>query len=117
MSYLRYLFVYSGDQHILCCVFGLFSSSCVPYVASFLYIVLSNYPSVLSNVYINGGENRKAIKKGQSRDTDNIEHTRHKTTKNKTKSKQSKKQNTTQKTKMMSGPQQKPGLNPSAHEG
>jgi hypothetical protein len=74
-------------------------------------------PSVLSNVYINGGENRKVIKKGQSRDTDNIENTRHKTTKNKTKSKQSKKQNTTQKTKMMSGPQQKPGLNPSAHEG
>ena len=36
MSYLRYLclFVYSGDQHILCCVF------CVPYLASFsgLYI-------------------------------------------------------------------------------
>ena len=33
-------------------------------------------PSILFNVYINGGENRKEIKKGQSRDTDNIEHTR-----------------------------------------
>jgi hypothetical protein len=39
MSYLRYLclFVYSGIQHILCCVVFLlcFSSSCVPFVASF----------------------------------------------------------------------------------
>ena len=42
MSYLRYLclFVQSGIQHILCCVFALFlSSSCVPYVASFFWIV------------------------------------------------------------------------------
>jgi hypothetical protein len=28
-------FAYSGVQHILCCVFVLFSWSCVPYVASF----------------------------------------------------------------------------------
>ena len=37
MSYLRYLclFAYSGVQHILCYIFVLFSSSCVPYVASF----------------------------------------------------------------------------------
>jgi hypothetical protein len=38
MSYLRYLrlFVYSGVQHILCCVFvGFFLSSCVSYVSSF----------------------------------------------------------------------------------
>jgi hypothetical protein len=36
MSYLRYLclFVCSGVQHILCCVFVCFSSSCVPYVDS-----------------------------------------------------------------------------------
>ena len=34
MSYICYLclFTYSGDQHILCCVFGLFS---LVYVASF----------------------------------------------------------------------------------
>ena len=37
MSYLCYLclFVHSGVQHILRCVFVLFSSSCVPHVASF----------------------------------------------------------------------------------
>ena len=37
MPYLRYLclFTHSGVQHILCCVFVLISSSCVPYVASF----------------------------------------------------------------------------------
>jgi hypothetical protein len=37
MSYLRYLFLfaYSDFQHILCCVFVCFSSSCVPYVTSF----------------------------------------------------------------------------------
>ena len=37
MSYLRYfcLFAYNGVQHILCCVFVLFISSCVPYVSSF----------------------------------------------------------------------------------
>jgi hypothetical protein len=37
MSYLRYLclFVHSGVQHKWYCVFALFSSSCVPYVASF----------------------------------------------------------------------------------
>jgi len=36
MSYLRYLclFVYNSIKHILCGVFVLFSSSCVPYVAS-----------------------------------------------------------------------------------
>ena len=57
MSYLRYLclLVYSGVQHILCCVCVWFCSSCVSYVASFsglflfclspsflLYIVVSN---------------------------------------------------------------------------
>ena len=38
MSYLRYLclFAYSGVQHISRCVFVLVTSSCVPYVASFL---------------------------------------------------------------------------------
>ena len=36
MSYSRYLclFVHSGVQHILCCVFVLFYSSCVPHVNS-----------------------------------------------------------------------------------
>ena len=45
MSYLRYLylFVYSGVQHMLCCVFVLFwSSSCVPYVASFSGLSISD---------------------------------------------------------------------------
>ena len=34
MPYLHYLclFAHSGVQHILCCVFVCFSSSCVPYV-------------------------------------------------------------------------------------
>jgi len=54
MPYLRYLclLAYSGVQHILCCVFVLFISSCVPYVASFsgLYIFIA--PLVFSNVYI-----------------------------------------------------------------
>jgi hypothetical protein len=37
MSYLHYLclFAYSGVQLLLCCVFVLFSLSCVPYVSSF----------------------------------------------------------------------------------
>jgi hypothetical protein len=54
MSYLRYLclFVYSGVQHILCCVFVLSVSSCVPYVASFSVLSMLIVPSVFSNVYI-----------------------------------------------------------------
>ena len=54
MFYLRYvcLFTHSSVQHILCCVFVWFPSSCVPYFASisglcFLFIA----PSVFSNVY------------------------------------------------------------------
>ena len=53
-----YLFVYSNVQHILCCVFVCFSSSCVHYVVCFsglctlcclfLRIVLS----VFTNVYL-----------------------------------------------------------------
>jgi hypothetical protein len=43
MPYLHYLclFAHSGVQHILCCVFVCFSSSCVPYVGmshSFLFL-------------------------------------------------------------------------------
>ena len=43
MSYLRYLclFVYSGVQHILCCVFVL---SCVPYDASLTELSIFNCP-------------------------------------------------------------------------
>ena len=60
MSYLRYLrlFSYSGVQHILCCfcfvflrlvylmlpVSLCFSSSCVPYVASFSGLSIFDYP-------------------------------------------------------------------------
>ena len=52
MSYLRSLclFTYSGVQHIVCCVFVLFSSSGVPRVSlncPFLIV-----PSVFSNVYL-----------------------------------------------------------------
>ena len=50
MSYLRYLFAYSGVQHILCCVFMFcLSSSCVSNVAN--VSGLSIAPSVFSNVY------------------------------------------------------------------
>ena len=56
MSYLRYLrlLVYSGVQHILCCVFVVFFlSSCVPYVSSFSGLSIFFYcPSVFSNVYL-----------------------------------------------------------------
>ena len=53
MSYLRYLclFAHSGVQHILCCVFVCFSSSCVPYIASFSGLCSFVAPSVLSNFY------------------------------------------------------------------
>jgi len=46
MSYLRYLylFAYSGVQHILCCVLFSFSSSCVPYVASFSELSIFGCP-------------------------------------------------------------------------
>ena len=54
MSYLRYvcLFAHSGVQHILCLFLFCFSSSCVPYVASFSYLCFFLIaPSVLSVVY------------------------------------------------------------------
>jgi hypothetical protein len=38
------LFVYSGVQHISCCVFVWFSSSCVPYVASFSGLFIFDCP-------------------------------------------------------------------------
>ena len=45
------LFMYSDVQHILCCAFALFSSSCVPNVASFSGLSILIAPSVFSNVY------------------------------------------------------------------
>jgi len=55
-SYLRYLclfvFVYSGVQYILCCVFVLiFFPSRVTCVASFSGLSIFDYPSVLSSIY------------------------------------------------------------------
>ena len=52
MSFLRCLclFVYSGVQHILCCVYRCFSTSCVPCVASFSGFSICYCPSVFSNV-------------------------------------------------------------------
>jgi len=46
MSYLRYLclFVYIGVQHSLRCVFVLFVSSCVPYVACFSGLSIFDRP-------------------------------------------------------------------------
>jgi hypothetical protein len=46
MSYLRYLcfFTYKTFQHILCCDFVVFSSSCVPYVASFSGLSIFDCP-------------------------------------------------------------------------
>jgi hypothetical protein len=57
MSYLFYLclLAYSGVQHILCCLFCFllcFSSSYVPYVASFYGLPIFNCPSVISNVCV-----------------------------------------------------------------
>jgi len=55
MSYLCYLclLAYSGVQHILCCVFVLFVSSCVPYVASFSGVSLFNCPfGILYRLFI-----------------------------------------------------------------
>ena len=52
MSCLRYLclFAYSDVQHILCCVFVFWSSSCVPYFASYselsMLAHLNNSPRV-----------------------------------------------------------------------
>ena len=46
VSYLRYvcLFVYSGVQHILCCVLLCFSSPCMPYVVSFSVLYIFDCP-------------------------------------------------------------------------
>jgi accessory gene regulator protein AgrB len=55
MSSLRYLclFVHSGVQHILCCVFALFVFVFVPYVASFSEMSVFIAPLVVfANVYI-----------------------------------------------------------------
>ena len=38
------LFTYSGVQHILCKFFVFFSSSCVPYVASFSGLLIFDCP-------------------------------------------------------------------------
>jgi hypothetical protein len=56
MSDLRYLcfFAYSGVQRILCCGFlSFFSSSCVPYVASFSGFSICDYPfDILGRLFI-----------------------------------------------------------------
>ena len=54
MSYLRYfcLFTHSGVQQILCCVFVCFSSSCVPYVASFSRFFILMASSVFFIIYL-----------------------------------------------------------------
>ena len=54
MSYLRYLylFTYSGVQHILSCVLFSFSSSYVPYVASFSGLSCFDCPSVFYDIYL-----------------------------------------------------------------
>ena len=51
MSYLPYfcLFPNSGVQHILCCAFVLFSSSCVPVSLQCPFLIGC---SVFSNVYL-----------------------------------------------------------------
>jgi hypothetical protein len=52
MSYLHYftcLFAHSCGQHILCCVFVVFSSSMLPVSLDCPFMIA---PSVFSNVYI-----------------------------------------------------------------
>ena len=55
MYYLGYvcLLAHSGVQCILCCVFALFSSSCLHYVSSFSDSPFLIASSVFSNVYLN----------------------------------------------------------------
>jgi len=52
MSYLRYLclFVYSGVQHILCCVFVLFFYVLLPVSVEYQFLIT---PLVFSKVYWN----------------------------------------------------------------
>ena len=55
MSYLRYLclFMHSGVQYIVCCVFlFFFSSFCVPYVGSFSGLSIFDCPFGISNVWL-----------------------------------------------------------------
>jgi hypothetical protein len=54
LPFLRYLcfLTYSGVQHIWCCVVFCFSSSCVPYVASFSGLSFFIVPSAFSNIYL-----------------------------------------------------------------
>ena len=54
MSCLCYLclFVYSGVQHILCCVFVLFFFVLCTYVASFSGLSIFDCPSIFSNIYL-----------------------------------------------------------------
>ena len=46
------LFVHGGIQHILCCVFVLFFSFCVPYVASFSGLSIFDCQAVIFNVHL-----------------------------------------------------------------
>jgi hypothetical protein len=52
MSYLRYLclFVYSGVQHILCCILNFFLS-CVPYVVIRCYVFIT-YMRYISCIWL-----------------------------------------------------------------
>ena len=43
MSRYLYLFIHSAVQH-MCCVFAWFSSYCVPYVASFSWLSMFDFP-------------------------------------------------------------------------
>ena len=45
MSYLASLclFAYSGVQQISCCAFAMFSTSCVPYIASFSGLLIVDF--------------------------------------------------------------------------
>ena len=54
MFYLRYLFlfVYSGVQHILCCVSCRLSLSCITYVATFSGLSIFDCPSLFSNIFL-----------------------------------------------------------------
>jgi hypothetical protein len=54
LPFLRYLcsLAYSGVQHILCCILLCFSSSCVPYDASFSGLSFFIVHSVFSNIYL-----------------------------------------------------------------
>ena len=106
------LLAYSGIQHILCCVFVLFFSSCIPYVAIFSRLCFFKFPLryylTFIKLYLVSGfihqtfnakstleKTERVIKKCQSIETGNTGYTRQRTKTSQTKT------NTTQKTKKM----------------